>query len=52
MLHRIDRNYQAALEQYLGNHGTDGLFTFVNDIYEEASNLPEDSNFQRTRKKL
>lgn len=52
MLHRIDRNYQAALEQYLGNHGTDGLFTFVNDIFEEASNLPEDSNFQRTRKRL
>lgn len=29
MLHRIDKNYQASLEHYLGNHGTEGLFQFV-----------------------
>lgn len=52
MLHRIDRNYQASLEHYLGNRGTEGLFKFVNEIYAEAEVLPEDANFQRTRKKL
>jgi hypothetical protein len=52
MLHRIDKNYQASLEHYLGNHGTDGLFAYVSDIYSEAEALPEDTNFQKTRKKL
>jgi hypothetical protein len=52
MLHRIDKNYQSALEHYLGNHGTAGLFNFVSEIYAEAETLPEDGNFQKTRKKL
>lgn len=51
LLHKIDRNYQAALEQFLGNYGAAQLFAFATEIHKEIERLSEEGTFLAERKR-
>jgi hypothetical protein len=51
LLHRIDRNYAAALELFLASRGAQGLIAFASQIAQELETLPE-AGFLRDRKRV
>ena len=52
LIHKLDLNYQMALQIYLNNYRTDGIFEFISSIHNEIEQMAEDGHYTKERKRM